>query len=109
MAREKKSYSVSSKKLTITADVASLKKEDLEVVKNYIALGYKLVNKKIKSSKSIEEMRKELEADKEALEAFNKAYEEKTKKAKKGEKIPFKETGFGKACKIYNEWKKNNK
>ena len=57
-----------------------------------------------KKSLSIDEMRAELAADADTLKAFNAAYGEKTKKG-----AGFKETGFGKACKIYNEWKKNNK
>ena len=57
-----------------------------------------------KKSLSIDEMRAELAADADTLKAFNAAYGKKTKKG-----AGFKETGFGKACKIYNEWKKNNK
>ena len=104
MAKEKKNYSVSSSKMTITADVATLNEQELSAVKNYMALGYKLVNKKLSKSLSIDEMRAELAADADTLKAFNAAYGEKTKKG-----AGFKETGFGKACKIYNEWKKNNK
>ena len=104
MAKEKKNYSVSNKNMTITAEVATLSEKDLAVVKNYVALGYKLINKKVTKSPSIDEMRAELSVDAETLKKFNAAYAKKTKG-----KVAFKETGFSEACKIYNEWKKANK
>jgi hypothetical protein len=48
-----------------------------------------------KPSKSVEDMKKELKADKDALAKFEAAYEQKN--------------GFFDACKIYADWKKANK
>lgn len=104
MAKEKNNYSVSNKNMTITAEVATLTEKDLAVVKNYVALGYKLINKKVTKSPSIDDMRAALSVDAETLKKFNAAYAKKTKG-----KVSFKETGFSEACKIYNEWKKANK
>lgn len=103
-AKAKKNYSVSNKNKTITAKVAELSAEELTVVKNYIALGYELIDKKVAKSLSIDEMRAALSVDAETLEKFNAAYAKKTTG-----KVAFKETGFAEACKIYNEWKKANK
>ena len=105
-AKEKKNYSVSNKNMTITADVATLGEKDLAAVKNYVALGYKLINKKVAKSLTIDEMRAKLAADEETLKKFNEAYAKKSEG--KGKKA-FKETGFAEACKIYNAWKKENK
>lgn len=104
MARERKNYSVSNEKMTITAEVATLSEKDLAVVKNFVALGYTLINKKVPKSPSIDDMRAELSVDADTLKKFNAAYARKTKG-----KVAFKETGFSEACKIYNEWKKANK
>ena len=101
--KEKKNYSVSNKNMTITAEVATLGEKDLAAVKNYVALGYKLINKKVAKSLTIDEMRAKLAADEETLKKFNEAYAKKTKGKKE-----FKETGFAEACKIYNAWKKEN-
>ena len=100
----KKNYSVSNYKMTVTAEVATLSEEDLKAVKNYVALGYKLVNKKLPKSVSVDEMRAALAADKDTLAKFEAAYAKKTKG-----NVEFKKTGFAEACKIYNEWKKANK
>lgn len=100
----KANYTVEGNK--VIANIAELTEKELTAVKNYMALGYTLEEKKVaKKTKSIDEMREELKNDKETLDKFDAAY---ATKAPKGNK-DFKETGFGKACMIYNAWVKENK
>lgn len=61
----------------------------------YLLNGYTPMFEEKKSGKKVAEMREEM--DKETLEKFDAAYNNKEK------------GGFHKACKIYAEWKKANK
>lgn len=104
MAKSKSNYTI--KGMKVIANVAELTENELAIVRNYIALGYTLKEKNTKQkTKSIADMREELKNDKETLEKFEAAY---ATKAPKGNK-DFKETGFGKACMIYNAWAKEHK
>lgn len=109
MARKPDTFIVDEKKkvITIYTNVEIIEAE--ERLKNYyLQNGYTPLFGEKKKSISVEEMRKELADDEETLKAFNEAYKEKTK-AEKGKKVDFKATGFAKACKIYNNWKKAQK
>lgn len=96
MAHKAESFRLNEKKKTITiytnveAAAAEIKLRDF-----YLANGYKPFMEEKKAGITVKEMRKELEADKEAAAAFEAAYKEKN--------------GFFNACKIYTNWKKNNK
>ena len=79
----KANYTVEGNK--VIANIAELTEKELTAVKNYMALGYTLEEKKVaKKTKSIDEMREELKDDKETLEKFNAAY---ATKAPKGNKV----------------------
>ena len=65
------------------------------LVDYYLNAGFMPMFEEKKPTKTVAEMRKELEADKNALKAFDDAYSEKG--------------GFFKACKIYSDWKKAHK
>ena len=99
MAKKKANYKVKGN--TIIANVSALTPEELAVIKNYLALGFVLKEASKQKTKTVEEMRAELNADAKALEKFNELY---GKKAVKGEKAP-----FFLACKFYNDWKKEQK
>ena len=99
MAKSKANYRIKDNK--VIADVSALTPEELAVVRNYLALGFVLKEKSKQKTKTVEEMRADLNKDAKALEEFNRLY---STKAKKGEKAP-----FFLACKFYNEWKKEQK
>lgn len=107
MAKAKANYKI--KGTEIIAEIAKLTPEEIQEIKNYMAFGYTLVDKKTTKkktkSKTIAEMRAELKEAPEILKKFNEAYETKAPKGNKD----FKQTGFGKACDIYNDWVKNKK
>lgn len=65
------------------------------LIDRYLNLGYEPMFEEKKAGKSVAEMREELKADADALAKFETVYKEKN--------------GFFKACKVYGEWKKNNK
>ena len=66
------------------------------LIEFYLKNGYRPMTETKKMGKTVAEMRKELAADDKALKEFNLAYSDKEK-------------GFHSACKIYTNWKKNNK
>lgn len=70
----------------------------------YLNQGYTPKIGEKKKGITVKEMREELKADEKTLNLFNEVY-----KCKDKEKIKKKEAGFHAACKIYNNWKKNNK
>ena len=98
----KHNYLIDNEKKIIYVDFDKLQPEERNAVDNYVYFGYKLEKKKAKT-KTVAEIREELAADVEALKNFDAAYAEKAT----GDK--FKDTGFGKAMKVYQAWKKNNK
>ena len=65
------------------------------LIDRYLKMGFEPMFEEKKASVSVADMRKELKADAEALAKFEEAYAVKN--------------GFHKACKIYAEWKKNQK
>ena len=116
-------YKVNGNK--VFADVSKLTEEELNAVKNYMALGYELVNKEFKKGITKAEMLAELASDEDAKKDFETAYsikkdEIKDKadtikafevkygiktKTKAGEDI----VGYHLACQIYTKWSKKNK
>lgn len=62
------------------------------LIDRYLNMGYEPMFEEKKAGKSVEDMRKELATDKEALAKFEEAYSKKS--------------GFFDACKVYNAWKK---
>lgn len=95
------------KENTIIADIPNLTSIEIQEVRNYMALGFTL---KVKTkSISIVEMRAALEKAPDTLKDFDNALADKKTKDAAGNTLSFKDTGFGKACKIYNDWKKENK
>ena len=65
------------------------------LIDRYLKMGFEPMFEEKKASVSVADMRKELKADAETLAKFEEAYAVKN--------------GFHKACKIYAEWKKNQK
>ena len=65
------------------------------LIDRYLKMGFEPMFEEKKASVSVADMRKDLKKDEEALAQFEEAYKEKN--------------GFHKACKIYAEWKKNQK
>lgn len=100
MAHKPKSFKLNEKKrqIIIYSNVDAPAEEFLK--NRYLDMGYEPLFEEKKSTKSVADMKAELKADPEALKAFNEAYASKGKG---------KDVGFFKACKIYTEWKKNNK
>ena len=108
MARKAESFKIDekTKSIIVYTNVEQNPAEE-KAMKMYVSMGYTLKFAEKKATMGIEEMRAELEADTEALNKFNEVYATKAKKnATKKEKS---EVGFFGACKVYNEWKKNNK
>lgn len=106
MASKPTTFRIDNKKkdIIIYTNVEPISAEQ-NLINFYLTQGYSPKLEEKKKSLTIEDMRKELEADEQILKAFNEAYDTKTEK---GKKVAFNETGFAKACKIYNDWKKNN-
>ena len=102
MAHKAESFKVATKKtkkgevnvIVLYTNVEANPAEQM-LIDRYLNLGYEPMFEEKKASKSVAEMRKELKADADALAKFEEAY--------KGEQ------GFFKACKVYADWKKNNK
>lgn len=96
MARKAETFKVNAKKQTITiyTNVETAKAE-LATIEFYLKQGYTPMYEEKKPTKTVKEMRAELEKnDAEAYAKFNEAYKEKN--------------GFFNACKIYSDWKKKN-
>ena len=108
MAHKPKSFKVEEAKKTIILYTNVEPGAEQTLINYYLGQGYQPKLAEKKETPTVNAMRKELEADPETLKAFNKAYDEKVK-TEKGKKVDFKDTGFAKACKIYNEWKKAQK
>lgn len=100
MAHKPKSFKLNEKKKQIIIYTNVDAPAEGFLRDRYMNMGYEAMFEEKKPSKSVAEMREELEADPEALKAFNEAYASKGKG---------KNVGFFKACKIYTDWKKNNK
>lgn len=99
--RKKKNYKIDGNK--IIAKIAELTPEELQAIKNYIALGYELTEPEKKKGITVAEMREALNKDAKALAEFERLYKTKADE-KKGIKA-----GYFQACKYFNEWKKENK
>lgn len=97
----KKNYKIEGK--TIVAKIEKLTEDELQAVKNYIALGYELKEVEKKQGITVQEMREELNKDAKALEEFNKLYKIKADKEKGIQ------AGYFQACKFFNKWKKEQK
>lgn len=95
--RKKSNYTVKAEKKVILADVSKLTEEEIKVVKNYVALGYELKEKKKNpKSKTVAEMRADLKEIGEAeLNEFNRIYK------LKAEDDTY--SGFHQACGYYNK------
>ena len=77
------------------------------MIDRFLNMGYEPMFEEKKVSKSVAEMREELEKDKEALAEFDAIYAKKAdKNATKKEKS---EVGFFGACKYYSKWAKKQK
>ena len=111
MAKERKkpTYKIDEKnKIVIIYSNMEQTAAEKQFIKDYyLDAGYtlKLVERKI--NPTVEEMMEALKnADMDLYNAFVEAYNTKLKKTEKGEKAKFNESGFAKACKIYNTWDK---
>ena len=94
MARKPESFKLNDEKKTITLytniEPSSAEKKLIEF---YLSKDYFPMFEEKKKGKTVKEMKSELEGA--ILKEFENAYKEKN--------------GFFKACKIYNNWKKENK
>lgn len=97
---KKTHFVVDQKNKTFTYVVGTLTDEEKEYKEEYKEAGYEIIIKPKEKKKglTVDEMRKTLSKDKEALTEFNDIYTSK----EKGK-------GFFGACKYYNSWKKMNK
>lgn len=102
MAHKAESFKVATKKtkkgevnvIVLYTNVEANPAEQM-LIDRYLKMGFEPMFEEKKASVSVADMRKELKADAEALAKFEEAYAVKN--------------GFHKACKIYAEWKKNQK
>lgn len=104
--KKEKHYKVDSDKKIIYRYLGTQPSaRDLEDIKMYVDCGY--IVKWVKAPLTVAKMRAILKANnaEEELAAFDKAYKEKAVKGN----TDFSETGFSKACKIYQDWKRKNK
>lgn len=107
MAHKAESFKVDDKKqaIIIYSNVEVPAGEKF-LIDRYLDKGYIPLFEEKKKSKSVDEMRKELKADKETLEKFETVYASKApENATKKEKSQY---GFFGACKVYAEWAKKN-
>lgn len=96
MAHKARSFRLDEKKKTIIIYTNVEEPAEKMLIDYYLKAGYAPKMEVKKPSKSVNDMRKELEADPDTLKAFNAAYKAKGK-------------GFFEACKIYAAWKKGQK
>ena len=96
MAHKAKSFKLDQKKNVIVIYTNVEVSAEKPLIDYYLNAGFTPMFEDKKPSKTVEEMKKELKADANALKAFEDAYKEK-------------DGGFFKACKIYSTWKKDNK
>lgn len=97
MARKAETFKVNTEKKTITiyTNVKAVEAETL-TINFYLGQGYYPLYEEKKATKTVKEMEAELKnADEEAYKKFMEAYKKKN--------------GFFNACKVYSDWKKNNK
>lgn len=128
MAKRKPHYYTDG--LKVFAEIEKLTENELKIVKNYIALGYELIEltEAKKETISVEEMSEELTANREmkkdfdfcAFDVKSKDMKDKNDKYNKVVEIAKKygvryQTKNGNdyapyfiACQIYNKWKKEN-
>lgn len=128
MAKRKPHYYTDG--LKVFAEIEKLTENELKIVKNYIALGYELIEltEAKKETISVEEMSEELTANREmkkdfdfcAFDVKSKDMKDKNEKYNKVVEIAKKygvryQTKKGDdyapyfiACQIYNKWKKEN-
>lgn len=101
MAKSKHYKVDNEKKIVYRYIGTNATKRDLDDIALYVQCGYEM--RWVKAPLTVAKMRRELEtlAPKGTLEAFNAAYSEKSTTT------DFSETGFSKACKIYQDWKKS--
>lgn len=99
MARKAESFKLEEKKKTIIL-YTNVEQNPAEksLIDFYLSSGYLPKFAEKKAGKSIADMKKELKADKETLEKFEAVYKDKDNK-----------NAFFDACKIYNNWVKENK
>lgn len=106
MAHKAESFRIDEKKKNIILySNVSANGAEKQLIDYYLSNGYKPKTEEKKAGITVKEMRKELEAAPDVLAKFNEAYEKKTKK-KDGEKG---EVPYFAACKIYTNWKKEQK
>lgn len=98
MAKKPVSFRTDAEKKTITI-YTNVEKPAAEasLIEFYLGNGYIPLMAEKKKGKTVADMRKDLKDDEKTLKAFNEAYAQKEA------------GGFHAACKIYAEWKKNNK
>lgn len=107
MARKPKSFKLNEKNKSIILYTNVRLPEENDLINFYLDRGYAPMYEEKKPATKVEDMRKAMKDDQEALKKFDAIYAKKVKKdATKEEK---KSAGFFGACKFYNEWKKNNK
>lgn len=104
MARKPQSFKLNEKKKIIILYTNVRIEAENDLINFYLDRGYAPMYEEKKDTVKVEDMRKAMKDDKEALDKFNAIYEKKVgKDASKEEK---KNSGFFGACKFYNEWKK---
>lgn len=104
MAKKPQSFKVDSKKkiIILYTNVDKVEAEQF-LIDYYLQNGFTPKLEEKKKGKTVDEMRKDMENDKKALDNFNAMYSNKDKEA-----IAKKKAGFHAACKYYNEWKSDN-
>ena len=94
MASKPQSFKLDTKKKTITIYTnVEQNAQEKYLIELYLKDGYSVLIGE-KKTKSVDDMRAEMNKDKTALAEFNKLYEDKDK------------GGFFEACKYYSNWKK---
>ena len=97
MARKAETFKVNTEKKTITiyTNVKAVEAETI-TIRFYLEQGYTPLYEEKKATKTVKEMEAELKKnDAEAYAKFIEAYKQTN--------------GFFNACKIYSDWKKNNR
>lgn len=107
MAKKPQSFKLDEKRKVIILYSNVRIEAENDLINFYLDRGYKPMYEVKKAPTKIEDMRKELEADKEALAKFEEIY--KTKVSKDASKEEKKRVGFFGACKYYTDWKKKQK
>lgn len=98
MAHKAKSFKLNQKKKAIVIYTNVEEPAEQPLINYYLNAGFTPMFEEKKATKTVEEMKKELAEDKNALKAFEDAYNDKEDKK-----------SFFKACKIYTDWKKAQK